>query len=111
MISCLRDRRANITSEQCRAQVMRLLGFMVEDHRVDVRLMEVRRLGRGGEGRGGEREGRAGRGRESGPYPIDWMGVLRRGGGGDGGGGVLGVSLGSMHLMWTLVQSMVGCPR
>ncbi|GIL81323.1 hypothetical protein Vretimale_1124 [Volvox reticuliferus] len=41
VISCLRDQRANITGEACRQQVMRLLGFIVEDHRMDVRLTEV----------------------------------------------------------------------
>ncbi|GIL63487.1 hypothetical protein Vafri_17538 [Volvox africanus] len=41
VISCLRDQRANITGEACRQQVMRLLGFIVEDHRMDVGLTEA----------------------------------------------------------------------
>ncbi|GLI61059.1 hypothetical protein VaNZ11_003321 [Volvox africanus] len=41
VISCLRDQRANITGETCRQQVMRLLGFIVEDHRMDVGLTEA----------------------------------------------------------------------
>ncbi|EFJ43505.1 hypothetical protein VOLCADRAFT_96272 [Volvox carteri f. nagariensis] len=41
VVSCLRDQRANISSEACRGQVMRLMGFMVEDHRMDVKLMQA----------------------------------------------------------------------
>lgn len=42
VIACLRDARANITGELCKRQVLRLLGFVVEDHRMDFELMMVR---------------------------------------------------------------------
>ena len=41
VIACLRDARANITGELCKRQVLRLLGFVVEDHRMDYELMTV----------------------------------------------------------------------
>lgn len=41
VIACLRDARANITDELCRRQVLRLLGFVVEDHRMDYELMSA----------------------------------------------------------------------
>ncbi|KAG2448959.1 hypothetical protein HYH02_005713 [Chlamydomonas schloesseri] len=41
VISCLRDNRANITGELCRRQVLRLLGFLVEDHRLDAKLTQA----------------------------------------------------------------------
>eukprot|EP00198_Chlamydomonas_reinhardtii_P000733 XP_001690068.1 predicted protein [Chlamydomonas reinhardtii] len=41
VISCLRDNRANITGDLCRRQVLRLLGFLVEDHRLDATLNEA----------------------------------------------------------------------
>ncbi|KAG2501821.1 hypothetical protein HYH03_000320 [Edaphochlamys debaryana] len=41
VIACLRAQRGNITGELCRRQVLRLLGFMVEDHRVDSKLVQA----------------------------------------------------------------------
>ncbi|KXZ44222.1 hypothetical protein GPECTOR_71g583 [Gonium pectorale] len=41
VVSCLRDNRANITGEACRRQVLRLLGLVVEDHRLDARMQQA----------------------------------------------------------------------
>ncbi|GFR39802.1 hypothetical protein Agub_g290, partial [Astrephomene gubernaculifera] len=41
VVGCLREQRGNISSEGCRGQVVRLMGLIAEDHRLDVGLAQA----------------------------------------------------------------------